>query len=151
MWMKRAFFALVLLVLAIQFIRPSRTNPRIDPSLEINARQFVNPAVQSIFSRSCNDCHSNRTNWPWYSSVAPASWLVAHDVHNGRSAMNLSQWGTYPEAKAHDLLHEICKEVSAGEMPGMSYKLAHPSAHLVAADVQGICSWTQNLVRGSKE
>jgi len=147
-WTKRAVLGLALLFVVSQFFRPARINPPINPALEINVNQFVPPAVQSIFLRSCNDCHSNRTIWPWYSSVAPASWLLAYDVNKGRSTMNLSDWGVYPEAKRNDLLHEMCKEVSAGEMPGMPYRLAHPAAHLMDTDVQTICRWTQDSVQG---
>jgi hypothetical protein len=142
-WVKRLVLALLVLFVMIQFIRPSRANPPVNPKLEINASQSVSPAVESIFLRSCNDCHSNRTVWPWYSNVAPASWLVAYDVNKGRSAVNLSEWATYPAEKRNELLKEICKEVSDGEMPGIAYTLPHPVARLTDADVQTICQWTQ--------
>src|SRR5579884_867516 len=88
-WLKRTILTLVVLFVAIQFVRPPRTNPPINPNLEISAVHPLAPEVESIFTRSCNDCHSNRTVWPWYSGVAPSSWLVAGDVNEGRSKMNL--------------------------------------------------------------
>ena len=142
-WVKRLILALVVLFMIAQFFRPSRTNPPVDPTLEINASQSVGPAIGSIFARSCNDCHSDLTVWPWYSSVAPASWLLSYDVNKGRSAMNVSRWGAYPVEKRNDLMKEICKEVSDGEMPGSAYTLLHPVAPLTDADVQTICRWTQ--------
>jgi hypothetical protein len=69
-WVKRVILALVVLFMIAQFIRPSRTNPPVDPTLEINASPSVGPAIHSILARSCNDCHSDLTVWPWYSSVA---------------------------------------------------------------------------------
>ncbi len=93
-------FRWVLIILAcavvvIQFIRPARTNPAIDPAQTIESRLQVSPQVAGIFDRSCNDCHSNKTRWPWYSNVAPVSWLVIGDVNDARSVMNFSQWGNY--------------------------------------------------------
>ena len=142
-WVKRVIVALVVLFMIAQFIRPSRTNPPVDPTLEINGSQSISPAIQLILARSCNDCHSDRTVWPWYSSVAPTSWLLSYDVNKGRSAMNLSRWGAYSVEKRNDLVKEICKEVSEGEMPGSGYTLLHPVARLTDADVQTVCRWTQ--------
>ena len=139
---KRVILALVVLFMIAQFIRPSRTNPPVDPALAINASQTVGPAIHSIFARSCNDCHSDLTIWPWYSSVAPTSWLLSYDVKKGRSAMNLSRWGAYPVEKRNDLVKEICTEMSDGEMPGRAYTILHPVARLTDADVQTVCRWT---------
>ena len=142
-WVKRVIVALVVLFVLAQFIRPTRTNLPADPTLEIKASQAVGPAIHSIFARSCNDCHSNLTVWPWYSNVAPASWLLTYDVNKGRSVMNLSQWGAYSVEKRSALVKEICKEVSNREMPGGAYTLLHPTARLTDADVQTVCGWTQ--------
>ena len=88
-WAKRLILALVVLFMIAQFFRPTRTNPPVDPTLEINASQSLGPAIHSIFARSCNDCHSDLTVWPWYSSVAPASWLLSYDVNKGLDERNL--------------------------------------------------------------
>jgi hypothetical protein len=146
-WLKKIVLALVVLFVAIQFVRPSRTNPPINPNLEIGAVHPMAPDVESIFTRSCNDCHSNRTVWPWYSEVAPSSWLVAGDVNEGRSKMNLSEWATYPAKKRSDLLKDMCEEVSRGKMPMGTYLLMHPVARLTPADVNGLCQWTKATER----
>ncbi len=141
-WFKRAVLALIVLFVAIQFVRPSRTNPTVNPQEEIQATQAMSPEVQSLLDRSCHDCHSNRTVWPWYSSVAPVSWLVATDVKEGRQAMNLSEWGAYSPKKRSDLLKDVCEEVAKGKMPDKAYTLLHPKARLTSADVQTLCRWT---------
>ncbi|MCF6201650.1 MAG: heme-binding domain-containing protein, partial [Hydrogenimonas sp.] len=83
----------VVAFLLMQLIPYERTNPKSDPKLEIKA-----PAkVQEIFIRSCYDCHSNRTNWPWYSAIAPAKWFVVRDVNVGRKWLNFSEWESYDE------------------------------------------------------
>lgn len=142
-WLRWIVPSLIAFLAVIQLIRPPRVNLPIDPKREIYSMVTVEPAVASTFSRSCNDCHSNQTVWPWYSYVAPASWLVVYDVNKGRSEMNFSEWGMYDPKKKSELLEGICKEVTEGEMPGAGYTLLHPNAKLTATDVSAICRWTQ--------
>jgi hypothetical protein len=84
--------ALFLVLLAAQFVRPARTNPRTDPSRTLAAVHPMPAAVASAFDRACRDCHSNETRWPWYSHVAPVSWFVIDHVNHGRSHFNSSDW-----------------------------------------------------------
>lgn len=143
-WLKRAILPLFATLLLIQVFRPARTNPSVDPKQEIHASLAVDPAVAGVFARSCNDCHSNRTVWPWYSHVAPASWLVISDVNRGRKTLNFSEWSTYRAEEQRKQLAEICKEVTEGEMPGFAYTLIHREAKLSAAEVGAICRWAEN-------
>ncbi len=101
-----------------------------------------------LFSRACNDCHSNNTIWPWYSNVAPISWLLVHDVRGGRSALNFSQWGGYDREKQAKLLGEICDEVKEGDMPPVTYTVAHSQARLSDASRASLCSWTRSAAIG---
>ena len=142
-WLKRVAIALAILFVAGQLVRPERTNPASNPSLEINAAESLPSGVEAILTRSCNDCHSHRTTWPWYSKVAPASWLVTYDVNEGRGEMNLSQWGSYSEERRAKLRGNICKEVSDGEMPPLAYEVAHRGTHLSEREVQTMCGWTR--------
>jgi Haem-binding domain len=146
-WLKRTVLIVAVVFVVIQVVRPSRTNPPIDPALEINSIHTVTPAVSAIFARACDDCHSNRTVWPWYSAVAPSSWLVAHDVNDGRSKMNLSEWASYPQDKRFHLLKGICEKVTRGKMPIATYTLIHTSARLTPGDVQTLCQWTKTPER----
>jgi Haem-binding domain len=143
-WLKRVILPLSAVLLLIQVFRPPRTNPPVDPKQEIRANLAVDPAVAGVFARSCNDCHSDRTVWPWYSHVAPVSWLVISDVNRGRKALNFSAWSTYRAEERRKQLAEICKEVTEGEMPGFSYTLIHREAKLGAAEVVAVCRWAQN-------
>lgn len=142
-WLKRTIWVILAVLVFGQAVRPSRTNPTIEPTHEIAASMNVPASTGAIFSRACNDCHSNRTVWPWYSKVAPASWLVGYHVYAGRKEMNLSEWGTYSARRKAHLLKEMCKEVTEGDMPGFSYTLLHPQAKLSSEDVHSICQWTQ--------
>ena len=130
---------------SIQLIQPERSNPPVNPSQTIHAVQHPDPSVSATLARSCNDCHSNLTAWPWYSKIAPVSWLVVSDVRKGRGDLNFSEWGTYPADKQQRMLAEICKQVSEKEMPESTYTWMHPEAKLSDADIHSICTWTQSL------
>lgn len=149
--LKGTLLSLIVLFVVIQLLRPDRSNPPVDPAREITAIHPTTPAVSSLLDRSCNDCHSNRTAWPWYSNVAPASWLVAHDVNDGRDALNLSEWGAYNAERRQKLGGKMCEEVKDREMPLSQYTLVHPGARLKTADVQALCSWAEQIAPGTKE
>jgi hypothetical protein len=125
-----------------QFFGPAKTNPVTDPSKAIEARLQVTPAVAAIFDRSCNDCHSNKTRWPWYSHVAPVSWLVVDDVDEARQNLNFSEWGRYTQRDVEGMLKQICQEVKAGAMPLSIYTPLHPGSKLSTEDVKILCDWT---------
>lgn len=133
----------VVLFVIAQFIRPAKTNPAIDQSQALESHVQVDPKVAAILDRSCADCHSNKTSWPWYSNVAPVSWFVIDHVNHGRSHLNFSEWGSYDKEQQHDLLQEICGEVKSGSMPLSSYTPLHPGSKLSSEDVTTICEWTQ--------
>ena len=145
MILRRILLALLVLFGAIQLIRPARTNPPVDPAKTIEAALPVDPAMAAILDRSCKDCHSNRTVWPWYSNIAPVSWLLAHDVNEARSKMNLSEWTGYSRAEAQTLLMHMCEEVSGGDMPPWDYTAVHSGTALSPAEVKTLCDWTARV------
>lgn len=150
-WIKRSLLIIIGILVVMQVVRPARTNPVSNPREHIQAVLPVHPEVAAIFTRSCNDCHSNNTVWPWYSNVAPVSWLVINDVREGRNDLNFSSWGAYDREKQQKLLHEICEQVKEGEMPGVSYTLMHSNARLSDTDRGTICGWTAGLAPGGAE
>ncbi len=89
------------------------------------------PETRAIAKRACFDCHSNETVWPWYSNVAPVSWLVQRDVEEGRERLNFSDWQKYAGSENAD---EAAEAVQEGEMPPMIYLVQHPEANLSAED-----------------
>lgn len=140
---KRAFLVLAIVFVAIQFFRPPRTNPASDPAAEIQRIVNLPPDVASILHRACGDCHSNDTQWPWYSAVAPTSWFVTGHVNEGRRHINFSAWvrpGKEPQDSV-DRLKAISREVKEGGMPLTSYILVHWKAKLSPAEVSRICDW----------
>jgi hypothetical protein len=99
--------------------------------------------VAAILERSCNDCHSSETSWPWYSNVSPVSWFLKQHVDEGRRELSFSEWATYPKRKRERKLHEICEQVESGQMPLASYLPLHPSARLSDEDKRVLCDWAR--------
>jgi Haem-binding domain len=147
-WLKRAGLATLVVLVVIQFIPVDRTNPAVDPAKTIFAAGIVPDDVSAILRRSCQDCHSDETRWPWYSHVAPVSWLVASDVHGAREQLNLSRWGVYKDSRKDDKLEEMCKQLQQGEMPDRKYTLIHASARMNGAERGLVCRWTEEARKG---
>ena len=103
----------------------------------------IDPETLAIFQRACQNCHSQKTEWPWYSHVAPISWMLARDVQQARAHMNLSRWADYPADDRLRLLSEIGSAVRNREMPVQRYLLLHPEARLTDIERQQIYRWTR--------
>ncbi len=127
---------LVLLIGAAQLVPVARTNPPVEADLA------APPDVAAVLRAACYDCHSHETRWPWYSRMAPVSWLVANDVRHARKKMNFSRWGTYEPRKQARLQEEIWEEVASGEMPPAVYRMAHPEARLTASAKGTLHAWS---------
>lgn len=126
----------------VQFIRPARTNPVVDQSLDISAHVPVNSEIAAILDRSCADCHSDRTRWPWYTNVAPVSWFVINHVDEGRRHLNISEWGKYNSRQQGAKLKEMCELSKTGAMPLSSYTPMHANSKLTSEQIQTLCDWT---------
>jgi hypothetical protein len=119
--------SLVLLV-AMQLVTCERTNPPITGDLT------APPEVASILRRACYDCHSNETVWPWYSRVAPISWLVHRDVVDGRRHLNFSEWDKVPTEKRARKINAASHQAKEGEMPPWFYLPMHWNARVADAE-----------------
>jgi hypothetical protein len=119
-------------------IRIDRSNPAVYSDLD------ADPSVQSILRKSCYDCHSNETVWPWYSGLAPVSWLVGNDVKEGRRHLNFSEWSTLDERTRLHKKQEIGEEVKAGRMPPWYYLLMHSGSRLKPSEQDLITAWTSS-------
>lgn len=134
--LKQSVLVLLAVFAVAQLIRPDRTNPPLDPTRGLPARLS---SLAPIVDRSCGDCHSNATVWPWYTQVAPVSWLMTRGVSEGRSAVNFSEWVTYSPNQQRTLLAASCDDVSSGRMPGPWTRL-HPETKLSPQDIAIICA-----------
>ena len=138
--LKQVALAFVVVVVAAQLIRPERANPATDPTRTIQARVAASSGLVPILDRACGDCHSNRTEWPWYSNVAPVSWLMAYGVREGRAAVNFSEWAAYAPERQRQLLAASCRDARTGKMPDRLWTTLHPEARLSTQDVDTICA-----------
>lgn len=103
----------------------------------------MSPQVSAIVDRACRDCHSNQTEWPWYTNVAPVSWWITDHVNEGRKNMNISEWGKLASDRQDKKLRQICDQVEDGAMPLSSYLPMHPKAKLSDLDKKTLCDWTR--------
>jgi len=132
---KWAAIAFCVAFVAIQLVPVSRTNPPVQGEFRGSTE------VVSVLRRACYDCHSNETVWPWYSRVAPLSWVIARDVNVGRAELNFSTWNQLSIDKQAKAMKESWKEVAEGEMPTWYYVLLHPEARLSANDQSVLRTW----------
>ena len=100
--------------------------------------------VRSALRGACFDCHSNETRWPWYSSVPVVSWLIEHDVSEGRAQLNFSTWHDYTTFERADLLDKVCDKAKKREMPLWQYRILHRESRLTESDVAALCRWSQH-------
>jgi Haem-binding domain len=141
-WMKWSAIALSTVLVAIQLVPVERTNPPTNPGTKpLDAP----PEVVAVLHRSCYDCHSNETHWPWYAYVAPVSWLVAGDVKDGRAKLNFSVWGDYPSAKRASKAGSMLDEIDQGSMPLPKYVRIHADAKLSDADIAVLRKWADSF------
>ena len=137
--LKRAAVVLLVVFAAAQLVRPNRANPPTDVSRTMQAQVGTASGLVAVLDRACRDCHSNGTVWPWYTEVAPLSWLMAYGVKAGRQAVNFSDWAAYPPERQRELLAESCRDVSTGKMPG-AYTRLRPETRLSPQDIATICA-----------
>jgi hypothetical protein len=133
---KVVFWIIVVIAVGIQLIPVNRTNPPVTGEIEAPEE------VMAILHRSCFDCHSNETKWPWYSYVAPASWLVAKDVRDGRGHINFSEWADYNSKQKEHKQEECGEMVAIGEMPLWFYLPLHSESNLSEEDIELLVNWS---------
>lgn len=134
---KKLSITAVVLVVAIQFYPIERTNPSIEGEIQTSDN------VHRIFRRACYDCHSNNTQWRWYSYAAPASWLMVRDVEEGRKHLNFSSWNLLDLEKEKELRHEIWEEIDHRKMPPWLYEFIHSGTELSEGDKEVLRLWSQ--------
>lgn len=135
--------ASVLLVVAVQFVPYGRTHTNPPVAAE---PAWDSPATRALFMRSCGNCHSNETVWPWYSNIAPVSWLVQSDVDGGRAELNMSEWG-----RAKNKADDAAKEIRDGDMPPWIYAIGRPSSALTPTEKESLIAGLTATVAGGKK
>ncbi|PKP52289.1 MAG: cytochrome C [Bacteroidetes bacterium HGW-Bacteroidetes-1] len=135
--------AFVILLGLIQFIRPER-NQQTNPSrYDIFHKTETEVTIVTTFQTSCYNCHSNRTVYPWYASVAPVSWIINNHVNEGKEHLNFSDWILYDKEKQIKKLMDIAEVLQEHEMPPKPYLWLHDEAKISDADRQLLLKWVE--------
>jgi len=140
-WIRKILLVLIALVAIASILTAPHASKNAGAPLLAGAH--VPDAVRAAIERSCLDCHSEATRFPWYSYVAPVSWLIESDVKEGREHLNFSRWNEYSLVRRERCLSEIANQVQDGGMPLPSYTWIHRNAVLSPADIDAIFTWTQ--------
>ena len=134
---------LVVGFIVIQFFQIDRAVPPVYAAETIEAAVPVPPDILLIISRSCVDCHSNLTVYPWYTRIQPVGWFMKNHIDEGRRELNFSIFNTYNPRRKAKKLEEICEQVTQSEMPLPSYLWIHGNAVLKDTEVKALCDWTE--------
>lgn len=150
-WLKRTLVVLLLIFVGMQFIRIDKSHPKI-----VERNDFIHMTqppkdIEVLLKNACYDCHSYKTEYPWYSNVAPVSWALADHIEEGRKHLNFSEWRKYSQKARNHKLHECEEEVEEGEMPLDSYTWTHGDAKLTKAQKEKLADWFKAQMNGDSE
>jgi len=140
---KKILLAIGIVFIAIQFIHPAHNKSSEVLATDISKTVSISDSVQAVLKNACYDCHSNNTNYPWYSNVQPMGWLMAKHIRKGKEALNLSEFGSYSSRKQISKLNGIANSIKDDIMPLSSYKLMHKNAQFSANEKTLVINWAQ--------
>lgn len=142
---KRIMMVLLVLFIAMQFIRPAR-NQGTEEKGDIITLYDAPEAVARILRTSCYDCHSNHTRYPWYTNIQPIGWLLSDHIKDGKEQLNLSEFGTYSKRRQLSKLKAVENSIKDGSMPLSQYVLLHGDAKLSEESEASILIWTTGVM-----
>ena len=126
--LKKIGIGLVIILVLMQFKQIHKTNPEYVESEDFITITQPSKEVATLIKAACYDCHSHQVKFPWYSNIAPISWMVEHHIEEGREHLNFSKWASYDAKKADHKLEECIEEIEEGKMPMKSYVVMHSEA-----------------------
>lgn len=142
---KKILFTLLAILVIIQFIRPARNiSDTVSPN-DITKAYNVPADVQQVLKVSCNDCHSNNTEYPWYTNIQPVGWWLQAHVDGGKHHLDFSSFASYPAKRQHHKLEEVIEQVKDNHMPLNSYLWVHKDAKLSDAQKILLINWAEQL------
>ncbi len=138
---KKILLVILVVIIAIQFIQPARNKRGQLLPTDISKVYNIPDQVQSVLKNACYDCHSNNTNYPWYSNIQPGGWWLASHIRRGKEELNFSEFGDYSSRKQKSKLNSISKTVEDRTMPFPSYTLIHKNARLTKDEKATLIDW----------
>jgi hypothetical protein len=143
---KKIMLVILLVFIAMQFIRPARNSSNAVPRADMVTHFNVPANVAGILKTSCYDCHSNNTSYPWYSNIQPVGWLLAKHVNDGKEELNFNEFTTYPQRRQLSKLKSIQNSIKDGSMPLSTYTMIHKDAKLSADSKALLIQWTAKVI-----
>jgi hypothetical protein len=143
---KKIIFIVFLIFLVMQLYQPARnTEFEQDSTVDFTGVYLVPKNVETILRTSCYDCHSNNTNYPWYSNIQPGRFFMERHIKEGKENLNFSEFGKYSKRKQENKLDRIVKEIKSDEMPLASYTLIHQNAILTLSQKNEVIDWVNTV------
>ncbi|MDQ6756056.1 MAG: heme-binding domain-containing protein [Bacteroidota bacterium] len=142
---KKILIILLIVFVLIQFIRPAKNKSDVVSPHDISTKYPVPDSVQQILKVACNDCHSNNTQYPWYSEIQPVGWWLSNHIKDGKRVLNFSEFISYRIKKQFHRVNDIEELVKKDEMPLSSYTLIHTNAKLSPHQKLILANWTESL------
>jgi len=143
--LKKITIILIVTFVGIQFIPTSRNESKSVPETDFMLVNNVPPAIENKLQVSCYDCHSNNTNYPWYSTIQPGAWFMENHIKNGKTELNFNEWADYSNRRKNSKLKSIISQIKDGEMPLNSYTIIHKDAALSETEKQEMIQWMTQL------
>ncbi len=142
--LKKIGIGLVIILALMQFKQIDKTNPEYNEAEDFITITQPSEEIATLIKAACYDCHSHQAKYPWYSNVAPISWMVEHHIEEGREHLNFSEWGGYDTKKANHKLEECIEEIEEGEMPMKPYVVMHSEAKMSKEQKKALMAFFQN-------
>jgi hypothetical protein len=142
---KRIIILLLLLLVIIQFFRPKKNLSPAPPNSEITAQYPVSDTVMEILKRSCYDCHSDHTEYPWYFSIQPVAWWMQNHVNDGKRELNFSEFASYPAKRQFHKMKDLIEQIKGDDMPLNTYLWIHKDAKLSENQKTLVLAWADSL------
>ena len=142
---KKILVGLLIIFLLAQAIQPSKNQGEVNAARDITAALAVPENVMQILKKSCYDCHSNYTTYPWYDHITPINWWVANHIKEGKRELNFNEFASYSSEKQLKKLKEIAEEVEEDKMPLPSYLVTHGDAKLNIDQKKLLIDWARNI------
>jgi hypothetical protein len=143
---KKILLSILVVFIAIQFIQPARNKNGGVLATNISKMISIPDSVQVVLKNACYDCHSNNTNYPWYSYVQPMGWMLNNHIRNGKKELNFSDFGSYSARRQQSKLKSIASQIRDSEMPLSSYTWVHKTARLTKEEKALIINWVQQSI-----
>lgn len=148
---KKIILGIIAIIVILQFFRIDKTNPEVVAENDFITIVQPNENIKTMLKTSCYDCHSNETNYPWYTNIAPLSWWIKHHIDEGREELNFSEWGTFKVKRQKHKLEECFELIEENEMPKNSYLITHGDAKLTPEQKEELINWFKEQYKGEKK